>query len=62
MLIFDIIFTAEKLQIHGIHGIYIMYALKHIVFGFLVKKYFVTLQLIHKHRLNRHNISNFLSI
>lgn len=39
-----------KLQIHGI---YIIYALKHIVFGILVKKYFVTLQLIHKHRLNR---------
>ena len=31
-----------KLQIFGI---YIIYALKHIVFGILVKKYFVTLQL-----------------
>ena len=52
-----------KLQIHGI---YIIYALKHIVFGILVKKYFVTLQLISislaedlkLNRLNRHNDIN----
>ena len=31
--------------------IYIIYAFKHIVFGILVKKYFVTLQLIHKNAL-----------
>ena len=52
-----------KLQILGI---YIIYALKHIVFGILVKKYFVTLQLISislaedlkLNRLNRHNYIN----
>ena len=52
-----------KLQIFGI---YIIYALKHIVFGILVKKYFVTLQLISiglaedlkLNRLNRHNYIN----
>lgn len=45
---------------------YIMYAFKHIVFGILVKKYFVTLQLISirlaedlkLNRLSRHNKLN----
>ena len=62
------IFAHPRYYLYGgllqIHGIYIIYALKHIVFGTLVKKYFVNLQLIqitHKtKRLNRLNISNFL--
>ena len=32
-------------------GIFVIYALKHIVFGILVKKYFVTLKQIHKNTL-----------
>lgn len=53
----NIIFTAEKLQTCEI---YIVYALKHIVFGILVKKHFVTLQLLHKHALiNVFNLSTY---